>query len=71
MNNDNYKQQLKYLKNKIKNKSVSILQNKNLNVIGSDKNEDSVLDIAFDASVDPFKMIDIIDIQLDNIKIEN
>jgi len=67
MNNNNYKQQLKCLKNKINNIKSQEIINRNLNVIDAEEDDDNILNIAFDASLDQFKMLDIIDLTLDII----
>ncbi len=65
MDNINYKQQLKCLKNKIKNKSS--FTRKSIIVIDTEEDDGNILNVAFDASVNQFKMLDIIDLELDKI----
>ena len=60
MDNINYKQQLKFLKNK------SSFTRKSIIVIDTE-DDGNILNVAFDASVNQFKMLDIIDLELDKI----
>jgi hypothetical protein len=61
MDNINYKQQLKFLKNK------SSFTRKSIIVIDTEEDDGNILNVAFDASVNQFKMLDIIDLELDKI----